>query len=106
MSKMSELTAALSELKHCGESLICISETLTQMLHSDCEEDKAEPIKETEVKQEMQLSITDVRKVLAEKSRNGHTAKIKEFLIQYGADKLSDIDPSKYADLLADAEVL
>ena len=31
MSKMSELAAELSELKRCGESLISISETLTQM---------------------------------------------------------------------------
>ena len=106
MSKMSELAAELSELKRCGEILINISETLTQMFSSDCEEDKTEPIKKQEVKQEESLTITDVRKVLAEKSRNGHTAKVKELLIKYGADKLSEIDPSKYAALLADAEVL
>lgn len=107
MSKMSELAAELAELKHCGEILIGISETLTQMFSSDCEKDNQEPIKEQlEVKPEKSLSITDVRKVLAEKSRNGHTAKVKELLIKYGADKLSEIDPVKYVDLLADAEVL
>ena len=106
MSKMSELATELSELKRCGEILISISETLTQMFSSDCKEDKAEPIKENKEKQDVQLSITDVRKVLAEKSRQGHTAKVKELLIKYGADKLSDIAPSKYAALLADAEVL
>ena len=50
MSKMSELAAELSELKRCGESLISISETLTQMFSSDCKEDKAEPIKENKEK--------------------------------------------------------
>ena len=107
MSKMSELAAELSELKRCGEILISISETLTQMFSSDCEKDNQEPIKEQlEVNSEKPLSIMDVRKVLAEKSRNGHTAKVKELLIKYGADKLSEIDPAKYVDLLADAEVL
>ena len=106
MSKMSELAAELAELKRCGEILIGISETLTQMFSSDATEEKQVPTKEQEVKQEKALSITDVRKVLAEKSRDGHTAKVKELLIKYGADKLSEIDPSKYAALVAEAEVL
>ena len=96
MSKMSKLAAELAELKHCGEILIGISETLTQMFSSDATQDKQEKV----------LTLTDVRKVLAEKSRNGHTAQVKELLIKYGADKLSEIDPSKYAELLAEVEVL
>ena len=96
MSKMSELSAELSELKRCGEILIGISETLTKMFSSDCKEENQKTV----------LTITDVRKVLAEKSRKGQTAKVKELLIKYGADKLSEIAPSKYADLLSDAEVL
>ena len=76
------------------------------MFSSEYETDNQEPIKEVGPKQEKSLSITDVRKVLAEKSRNGHTAKVKELLIKYGADKLSEIDPAKYVDLLTDAEVI
>jgi hypothetical protein len=52
------------------------------------------------------ITLEDVRAVLAEKSRNGHTAKIRELLEKYGAAKLSEIDPQKYAALLAEAEVL
>lgn len=106
MSKMSKLAAEIAELKHCGEILIGISETLTQMFSSDATQDKQEQIKEPKDKQEKALTLTDVRKVLAEKSRNGHTAQVKELLIKYGADKLSEIDPSKYAELLAEVEVL
>lgn len=106
MSKMSELAAELSELKRCGEILIGISETLTKMFSSDYKEEKQESANEQKANQKTVLTITDVRKVLAEKSRKGHTAKVKELLIKYGADKLSEIDPSKYADLLSDAEVL
>ena len=53
-----------------------------------------------------ELSYTDVRKVLAEKSRAGHTAKIKELLIAHGAEKLSEIDPKEYAALVREVEVL
>lgn len=106
MSKMSELAAELSELKRCGEILIGISETLTKMFSSDYKEEKQESANEQKANQKKVLTITDVRKVLAEKSRKGQTAKVKELLIKYGADKLSEIDPSKYADLLSDAEVI
>ena len=37
---------------------------------------------------------------------SGHTAKIRELLEKHGAAKLSEIDPKKYAALLAEAEVL
>ncbi len=53
-----------------------------------------------------ELSHADVRKVLAEKSRAGHTAKIKELLIAHGAEKLSEIDPKEYAALVKEVEVL
>lgn len=59
-----------------------------------------------QVETEKEISYTDVRAVLAEKSRAGHTAKIKEILISHGAEKLSAIDPSEYAALLREVEVL
>ncbi|BFL46071.1 rRNA biogenesis protein rrp5 [Lactonifactor longoviformis] len=52
------------------------------------------------------LTLEQVRAVLAEKSRAGHTTEIKALLLKHGADKLSDIDPEHYVALLADAEVL
>ena len=52
------------------------------------------------------LTLEEVRAVLAEKSRAGHTAEVKELLNKHGADKLSEIDPAEYPALLADAEVL
>lgn len=50
--------------------------------------------------------LAAVRTVLAEKSRQGHTAQVKELLSKYGADKLSEVDALKYAELKAEAEVL
>jgi len=52
------------------------------------------------------ITLEEVRAVLAEKSRDGHTEAIRGLLEKHGASKLSDIDPDKYAELLADAEVL
>lgn len=53
-----------------------------------------------------ELKLEDVRKVLAEKSRAGHTAEIRELLHKYGASKLSAVDPANYEALLQDAEDL
>lgn len=56
--------------------------------------------------QEPQLKLEDVRAVLAQKSRAGHTAQVRELLAKYGADRLSAVDPADYPALLADAEAL
>jgi hypothetical protein len=47
-----------------------------------------------------------VRKVLAERSRAGYTAQIRELLHKYGASKLSAVDPKDYEALLFDVEGL
>ena len=56
--------------------------------------------------EEKLLTLEEVRAVLAEKSRSGHTEEVRELLAKHGADKLSEIDPAEYAALLAEAEVL
>lgn len=61
-------------------------------------EAKAEPVKE--------ITFTEVRTILAGKSRAGHTADIKKILVSHGAEKLSEIDPSEYAAIVAEVEVL
>lgn len=52
------------------------------------------------------LTLEEVRAVLAEKSRAGHTAEVRKLLEKHGASKLSEIDSAKYPALLADAEGL
>lgn len=120
MSKMSELDRVLRELKKCGESLVCISEELAEVLSGsggagEKKEAGEKPgKKETAAKaadkgkQEAgkQYSLTEVRAILAEKSRAGFTAEVRGLLAEHGADKLSGIDPSEYAALVADVEVL
>ncbi|KXB57058.1 hypothetical protein HMPREF1871_00967 [Gemelliphila asaccharolytica] len=76
------------------------------ILLTDLESDEELPKEEKEKQEEKTYEIEDVRKILADKSRLGHTAKIRELLEKYGAKKLSEIEPSNYKDLVADAEEL
>lgn len=65
-----------------------------------------ETVEEPTPKEEKPLKLEDIRALLADKSRKGHTAEVKALLVKHGADKLSDVAPEEYASLLAEAEVL
>ena len=56
--------------------------------------------------EEVSLTLTEVRKVLAEKSRAGHTEHVRLLLEKYGADKLSAINPTHYKSLVDEATYL
>lgn len=77
---------------------------------------KAEPKTETEkpapeaepVPEEKKPEITfqQVRAVLAQKSREGYTSAVKNIIEYFGAEKLSDIKPENYAEVLEQAEMI
>ena len=102
MSKMAELDAAVAELRRCGEALIGVSEVLRD-LFSGSDERQVDKQPQPTAKA---LVLEDVRSVLAQKSVEGHTAEVQALIRKYGADKLSQVDPAHYADLLREAEVL
>ena len=113
MSKMSELSMVLQELKECGEKLVSVSEELKEIFSEAEPEKKKAPAKkkEPEAKAEpeeakKEYTFTEVRTFLADKSRAGHTAEVKKILAAHGADKLSDLDKAEYAAVMAEAEVL
>ena len=92
---MAKKKQTADELRSLAGQLISIADRL--------EGDDKQQKKESAAKE---ISYTDIRKVLADKSRAGHTAEIKEILTQHGAGKLSEIDPKEYAAILKEAEVL
>jgi hypothetical protein len=107
MSRIKLLLDVVNDMESLTESL----RTLANAIASD------EPSVESEEKTSMQetqevkptakiISVEAVRAVLTPISQSGKTAQIKELLIKHGASRLSDIDPTKYESLLADAEVL
>jgi len=101
MSKMSELTAEIAELRKCAETIIGIADSFTEMFSGN-----DEPANISNPTAEPVFTLEAVRAVMADKSRNGHTAQIRSLLQKYGASKLSEIDPANYKALLAEAEVL
>lgn len=50
------------------------------------------------------ILIEDVRAVLASKSQDGKQKEVKALIQKYGANKLTDLEPKCYKDLLKDAE--
>ena len=103
MSKMSELDLCVGELRTAAQSLNTVADSLASLFSGSQPKSSVQPESKPTSKP---LTLEEVRAVLAEKSRNGHTAKIRELLEKHGATKLSEIDPQKYAALLAEAEVL
>ena len=99
MSKMGDMAASIAELRNAAAAINGVADWLAEAFSAK------EPAEEAPAT-ELMLSLEEVRAVLAEKSRKGHTAEIRSLLQKYGADKLSKIDPANYKALLADAEVL
>ena len=65
----------------------------------------AVPVKVEQPAESKTISFEDVRAALANKARAGFTAEVKALIEKHGAAKLSDIDPSEYETVLAEAEV-
>ena len=53
-----------------------------------------------------EISIEEVRAVLATKTQAGKRQEVKELLLKYDSGKLSGVKPENYAALMADAEAL
>ena len=90
MSKVSELSMLVDELKKCGETLVRISEELADLFSSG--KDAMQPVKKTAVKkktneeakaevpEEKALTLEDVRAVCADKSQKAIRQKSKQSL--------------------------
>ena len=105
MNKMSDMAMTIEELRSAAAAINEAANWLaTQFGGTTDEPPAAKPAAKEEKKPELKLE--DVRTVLAEKSRAGHTAAIRTLLQKYCASKLSAVDPKYYEALLKDAEVL
>lgn len=105
MSKMSDIAASIEELRSAAAAITDVANWLTEMFSTTATEGKAQE-SESVSPPEPQLTLEQVRAILADKSRMGFTAEIRSLLQKYGAAKLSGIDPIHYKALVAEAEVL
>lgn len=103
MSKMSDMAQTIEELRSAAAAITDAANWLAQQF-SDAGD--MEPPTEPKPDKKPALTLEQVRAVLADKSRAGHTAAIRDLLQKYGACKLSQVDPNNYEALLRDAEVL
>ncbi|MBE6046135.1 MAG: rRNA biogenesis protein rrp5 [Clostridiales bacterium] len=95
MEIIEKLLKVAEDLKVLSESIHAVCTTVTEGL------EVSEAPKQIET-----VSLEKVRGVLADKSRAGHTAEVRAIIAKHGADRLSDVDPKHYAEILAEAEGL
>lgn len=105
MSKMNDMAMTIEELRTAVAAIKDAADWLAQQFSGEASETAAEaPAPEPEAKPA--YTLEQVRAVLADKSRAGHTAEVRTLLQKYGADRLSQTDPANYEALLRDAEGL
>jgi hypothetical protein len=104
MSKIKLLLDVVSDLRALADSVQAVADANES--NEPKEDTKSEQPRYEKQPEEKQITLEEVRAVLAEKSHDGFTAEVRGLLEKYGASKLSQIYPSKYAAILADAEEL
>lgn len=105
MSKMSDMAMTIEELRSATAAINEVANWLAEQFGGTSD---STPVEKPAAKEEKKpdLKLENVRSVLAEKSRAGHTAAIRTLLQKCGASKLSAVDLKHYEALIKDAEVL
>ena len=104
MSKMNDMAMTIEELRNAAAAINDAANWLAQQFGVTSETDEKAEVPAAPAKPA--LTLEEVRAVLADKSRAGHTAEIRDLLQKYGASKLSLVDSKHYEALLSEAEVL
>lgn len=94
--ELQKLAAGLAE---CGKALLRMADALM-------EKQEEVPAAEEEKKPEKKLSLEDVRRVAADKARQGHTDEVRQLIQKFGADKLSGVDAARYPALMEELEAM
>ena len=129
MSKTSEIDLCIGELRTAAQSLSAVADSLTALFSANAApagmlaqggegndqkangepvniaDDKVKTTQPAEPKPKP-VTLAQVRAVLAEKSRCGHTAQVRELLQKHGAAKLSAINPTEFETLLSEAAAI
>ena len=111
MSQMSEIAQTIEDLRSAAATIKEAADWLAQQFNAPVEEPPAggvpaedSPAEEPQAEAPAEIKLEQIRAVLADKSRAGHTAAVRELLKKYGATKLSQVDPKHYAAILKETE--
>ena len=88
-----------------ADSLSGLADSVRALCASLADSPQEEP-KSQPVKKKQTVPLEKIRGILAEKSRDGYTAQVRAIIQSFGAERLSEIDPSQYEAVLKKAEVL
>ena len=126
MSKTSEIDLCIGELRTAAQSLAAVADSLAALFGASAApagmftksgdgndqmtniesvniaDGKLKTMQSAQPKPKP-VALAQVRAVLAEKSRCGHTAQVRELLERHGAAKLSAINPTEFESLLSEA---
>lgn len=97
MTKEQILQKVTDDLNVLNESVAALTQAFSGEGESTEPEAKKQPEKQ-------QITLEQVRGVLADRSRSGFTAEVRSLITGYGAERLSDIAPEYYEALLKAAE--
>ncbi len=107
MSKVKLLLDVVEDLRSLADSVQAVANAMLRNEEPDAPvAPKPQESPKPTAAPKKEITLEQVRAVLAEKSHDGLTAEVRELLQKYGAQKLSGVDPTHYASLLKDAEGL
>lgn len=104
MSRIKLLLDVVTDLRSLADSVQAMADAIASGDVPDAARNEPEVVAST--KPPPAVTLEQVRAALSIKSQEGYTADVRALLQKHGAEKLSAIDPSHYAALLADAEAL
>ena len=115
MNKTTELLDAavsvITNVRNLADSLQGVADILAEFKKEEVIEQKPlaqipKKVEKPKNEKAKEYTLEDVRGVLAKKSQNGLTSEVKGLIAKYGGNKLSDIDPCRYEEIIKEAEVL
>ncbi|WP_419490347.1 rRNA biogenesis protein rrp5 [Dialister hominis] len=98
--KEETLVKVSGEMETCGKALLKLAEALR------AKEETLAPEPQKNEPGSTKLTLEEVRKVAADKARQGFTEEVRNLIHRYGAEKLSGLDAAKYEAFLKDLEVM
>ena len=106
MSKIKLLLDVAGDLRSLAESIQAIADAIgeNEAANNIQHESPTSATEPNEIKKA--ITLEEVRAVLADKSQSGKTDEVHALVKQFGAEKLSAVDPGKYSDLLKVVEGL
>lgn len=111
MSRIKLLLDVVNDMRSLADSIQAVCDAIasdepTEMSQAETPGAVPEETEKSKTEKQPEITLEQVRGILADKSRSGKTAEVRAIIQKYGADKLSGIDPKDYPAVLADAEVL